>query len=164
MKDLVKQILVGHDPSIRFEVLERFPELADCESDIQFLIDILQNDHDPCVRHEAAAQLYRIEEKKPQLMANLRPRVVSALFERAWNDESVVVRHESIEVLGYIADEQSLDALRRLTTDVNLDISSTAEIALRTATRRIAEGIETRDLCSELISRWPKEQTNSLTE
>jgi HEAT repeat protein len=128
------------------------------------MINILENDHDPCVRHEVAAQLYRIEERKPQLMANLRTRVVSALFDRAWNDESVVVRHESIEVLGYIADAQSLSALRRLTVDENLDISSTAEIALRTATRRIAEGIKTHDLCSELIARWPEEETGSLTK
>jgi|ERR1041385_551529 HEAT repeat protein len=158
MKELITQMLEGAEPSIRFEILERFSDLADCENDVRTMLKLLETDADPCVRHEAAAQIYRIEEKKPQLMTNLREQAIATLIDKAWNDESTVVRHESIEVLGYLGDERSLKDLSELATDKNLDISSTAEIALRTAQRRMAWGIGADTLCSDIIAHWQDEQ------
>jgi HEAT repeat protein len=157
MKEVITQMLKAADPSIRFEVLERFSDLADCEDDVRSMINLLENDGDPCVRHEAAAQLIRIEEKKPHLMTNLRQRAIAALLERALNDESTVVRHESIEVLGYIGDERSLQNLTELAMEENLDIRSTAEIALRTAERRIKRGVKASSLCADIIETWRTE-------
>lgn len=147
-------MLEATDPSIRFEVLERFSDLADCEDDVRSMIHLLENDADPCVRHEAAAQLFRIEEKKPHLMNSLRQRAIAALLDKAWNDESTVVRHESIEVLGYIGDEDCLKSLTKLAMDENVDIRSTAEIALRTTEHRIERGITASALCTNLVDRW----------
>lgn len=154
MKDLIAEMLETAEPSIRFEILERFSDLADCEDDVRSMLKLLETDVDPCVRHEAAAQIYRIEEKKPHLMTNLRDQAIATLIDKAWNDESTVVRHESIEVLGYLGDERSLKDLSELSTDKNLDISSTAEIALRTAQRRMAWGIGADTLCSDIIAHW----------
>lgn len=154
MKEVITQMLEAADPSIRFEVLERFSDLADCEDDVRSMINLLENDGDPCVRHEAAAQLFRIEEKKPHLMTNLREQAIAALLDKAWHDESTVVRHESIEVLGYIGDQGCLKNLAELAMDENLDIRSTAEIALRTTEHRIKRGIKAGALCTDLIDRW----------
>jgi HEAT repeat protein len=155
MKEAITQMLKASDPAIRFEILERFSDLADCEDDVHSIINVLENDGDPCVRHEAAAQLFRIEEKKPHLMTNLKQRAIAALWDKAWNDESTVVRHESIEVLGYIGGEESLENLTALAMDENLDIRSTAEIAFRTAEHRIKRRIGASALCADLIACWP---------
>ena len=154
MKEVIIQMLEAADPSIRFEILERFSDLADCEEDVRSMIKILEKDADPCVRHEAAAQLFRIEEKKPHLMVNLKREAVAALLDKAWNDESTVVRHESIEVLGYIGGEDALKNLTELATHENLDIRSTAEIAFRTAERRIKQGIKASALCTDIVDHW----------
>lgn len=154
MKELIAQMLEAPDPSIRFEMLEKFSDLADCEDDVRSMLKLLESDLDPCVRHEAAAQIYRIEERNPHLMANLRDQAIATLIDKAWNDESAVVRHESIEVLGYVGDRRSLKDLSELATDTNLDISSTAEIALRTAQRRLRWGISADTLSADIIARW----------
>jgi HEAT repeat protein len=158
MKDKIRQILnITTDPSIRFELLEKFSDLASCEDDVRSLIELLENDPDPCVRHEAAAQLYRLEERKPRLMINLREKAVASLLDKACNDESTVVRHESIEVLGYVGGEECLDNLRQLATNEDLDIRSTAEIALRTAERRMKCGIKPQAICAQILASWPED-------
>src|SRR2546429_9385221 len=101
MKEKIKRILLQEpDPFIRFEVLEKFFGFVYVEEDVHFLLSLLRSDRDPCVRHEVAAQLFRIEEQKPHLMVNIRPNVIEGLLDRAEYDESTVVRHEAIEALG----------------------------------------------------------------
>jgi hypothetical protein len=164
MKEKITTILkCESDPSIRFEVLEKFYSLVDCEDDVRFIINVLQNDEDPCVRHEAAAQLFRIEEKKPTLMINLKRQTIAALLDKAYNDESIVVRHESIEALGYIGDEHSLTSLEKLSKDKNLDIRSTAEIAFHTAERRIKDGVRASDLTAHIIENWIPKSSSPTT-
>lgn len=155
MKDtIIKIIKLESDSSIRFEVLERFYTILDCEDDVRFVIDVLLSDCDPCVRHEAAAQLFRIEEQRPHLMKGVKRQAIDALLDRAHRDESTVVRHESIEALGYLGDENALRSLEALALDRDLDIRSTAEIALRTCRRRIVDGVSAGELCSHIIEKW----------
>jgi HEAT repeat protein len=155
MKAKIKQMLqIEPDAAIRFEVLERFVDHVNCEEDVRLIVSLLESDSDPCVRHEAAAQLYRIEETKPHLMNGVREHAVATLLDKALTDESTVVRHESIEVLGYIGDRDALPHLAELAKNNNLDIRSTAEIAYRTAHRRLTDDITTSGLSAHLIKHW----------
>ncbi len=155
MKEKLKTILLNEtDASIRFELLEKFFSTINTQDDVRFLIRLLHSDKDPCVRHEVAAQLFRTEEKKPHLMENLRDDVIAALLERAQRDESTVVRHEAIEALGYIGDAQTLVVLKQLATEVDIDIRSTAEIAVSTTARRMRENVTTGELADHLVRNW----------
>jgi hypothetical protein len=143
MKEEIVAILrTEEDACVRFEMLENFYEVADSESDILLLLSILNNDEDPCVRHEAAAQLFRIEEKKSYLFSPMTKNMaIKSLFTRAKYDESVVVRHESIEALGYLVDFDRLDCLDSFVQSENLDIKSTAKISTKVARYRIEKNI-----------------------
>lgn len=153
MKQKIINILrIEKDPSVRFEVLEKYLEFIDSEEDVRFLIKILFDDADPCVRHKAAAQLFRIEEKDIDLPKNLKSEIIHALLDRALNDESTVVRHESIEALGYLGDESALNSLKKLTIDENLDVRSTAIIALGTASKRVEFNLEVNQVSDFLIA------------
>lgn len=155
MKEKIIEIIRNElDPSIRFEVLEKFYHKLDNEKDVLFLLNILNNDIDPCVRHEAAAQLFRVAEKKPDLLLNLKKTVINALLDRAYNDESTVVRHESIEALGYIADKDTLKHLYSLSLNDNLDIKTTASIAHKTAKRRLVLNLKASEITDNIISTW----------
>lgn len=144
------------DPSIRFEILEKFYHSVENENDVLFIIDVLNNDNDPCVRHEAAAQLFRIAEKKPDLLINLKQVIINSLLDKAYHDISTVVRHESIEALGYIVDKNSLKYLHKLRMDDNIDISSTANIAYKTAKRRLVLKLKASEITDNIIATWGK--------
>lgn len=155
MKDILIDIIRNEsDPSIRFEILEKFYHNIDNEKDILFLLDVLNNDSDPCVRHEVAAQLFRAAEKKPNLLVNLKQIVINTLLEKAHNDESIVVKHECIEALGYITDADSLKFIHRLCNDENIDISTTANIAYKTARRRLVLNLKVSELTDNIIENW----------
>ena len=157
MKEKIIEILKTElDPTIRFEVLEKFYHQVSSDEDINLIIDILKNDADPCVRHEAAAQLFRIEEKKNSLMKNLKRKAISVLFDRACHDESTVVRHEAIEALGYIVENEDLNNLYAFTDSTNNDIKSTAYIAYNAAKQRIENNLQPKELSNHLINSWKK--------
>ena len=157
MKQKIIEIIKEEkDASIRFEVLEKFYHKVDCESDVQLLIDILKDDYDPCVRHEAAAQLFRVAERKPLLLQNLKSKAIETLLDKACNDVSTVVRHESIEALGYIADLNALKDLEHFSKSDNLDIHSTAHIALKTAKRRLEMNLTADEVTNNIIATWTK--------
>lgn len=152
MKRRIINILVEErDASVRFEVLERFLDFIDSEEDVVFLIELLANDLDSCVRHKAAAQLFRIKEKGIVVTADLESKIIEALVDRAFHDASTVVRHESIEALGYLGNESTLDSLRELIEVDNPDVSATAYIAYETAKRRAEYNIDATELGDFLI-------------
>jgi hypothetical protein len=156
MKNRIINILKNEqDPSIRFEVLEKFFEYIYSEEDVLFLMGLLIHDSDPCVRHKAAAQLFRVEEKESPLTVNLKSKIIQALVDRAFHDKSTVVRHESIEALGYLGDKSALDSLKILMGDENLDVSSTAGIAFGTAKRRVENNIDASEVANFLIETSP---------
>jgi len=156
MKSKMLQILRDEpDAAMRFEVLDRFYEYADSEEDILFLISVLNHDADPCVRHEAAAQLYRILEKKEGLFtSHSREIVVEALFDRARHDDSTVVKHESIESLAYLVDQEQLHQLEAFTISEDADISATARISSKIARSRIENGIAASSIGQFYLTNW----------
>ena len=155
-KDKIKAILLtAADASVRFEVLEKYLDYMDTPDDAIFLMDLLKNDADPCVRHKAAAQLFRVQEKDSTVTANLKQQIIEALLNCALNDTSTVARHESIEALGYLGDKGTLERLAILTTDANPDVASTARIALGTARRRSEHSLEPNQVGEFLVDRWP---------
>ena len=153
MREKIIRILnTSRDASLRFEALEKFYECAETEGDILFVISILNNDADPCVRHEAAAQLFRLEEKKSWLFSGeLRNMAIRALLARANYDQSIVVQHELIEALGYLIDREHLSDLEAFMGSDNIDISSTARISARVARIRIEKGISASMIGQVLI-------------
>ncbi|HEV7601962.1 MAG TPA: hypothetical protein VGO49_17115 [Bradyrhizobium sp.] len=157
MKEEIVAILrTETDACVRFEMLENFYEAADSEADILLLLSILNNDEDPCVRHEAAAQLFRIEEKKSHLFSPMTKNMaIKSLFTRAKYDESVVVRHESIEALGYLVDFDRLGCFDSFVQSENLDIQSTAKISAKVARYRIEKNIP----ASSIGACFAKERT-----
>ena len=153
MKNRMINILTKEEnPMIRFEVLEKFYKIVSTENDINLIIEILINDTDPCVRHEAAAQLFRIEEKKSELFKPLKRKAIDALFDRAYNDISTVVRHESIEALGYLAEKDHLTQLEKLIISEDIDIKSTAAIAYNAASIRIKNNLKANELGDFLLA------------
>lgn len=155
MKNKIAKILktCKHE-EVRFELLEQYFKCISKKEDINLIFDLLANDADPCVRHEAAAQLYRIGEKKPELLSSIRDKAVKALYSAVNCDASIVVKHECIEVLGYLAKEKDLNKLRKLIKSENPDIHSTAKIAFRMAKNRLVGNIPVNKIPSHYIAMY----------
>jgi len=128
-KQMLLKLLEAKAAFTRFEILEHYADFADAEADIFPLQKVLAQDPDPIVRHEAAAQLLKIETKKPGLTVNLRPQIQAALIKSVCEDNSVIVRHESMEALAYIGDRGAMSVLESLVGHANADINCTAKIA-----------------------------------
>ncbi len=96
----------------------------------RFLIDILINDPDPIVRHEAAFVLGKLaeNEKIKGIEAAL------TICQSAIYDQSVVVRHECVEALYAFQGEQVNKTIQLLLDDPQEEIRFTAII---TAERRL---------------------------
>src|SRR5207245_1055340 len=119
-------MLSDASPYKRFEALEHYTTLADTETDVLNLVRVLESDSDPIVRHEAAAQLLRVETSKPLLTANVRHVIRDALIKTIREDGSVIVRHEAMEALAYVGEDDALFVLESLLDDPNMDIKCTA--------------------------------------
>jgi len=142
------------NPTVKFEILEKFFHYVDCDQDIDFLIELFDTEVDACVLHEISAQLFRIEEKKPDIMRSKKKVVIEKLLYRSINDDSVVVRHESIEALGYLGDESCLEILDALKNDQNSDIKSTAHIAFENTFVRLKFNLKASELCDFYIKQY----------
>ncbi len=87
---------------------------------VALLGQVLREDPDPVVRHEAAFVLGELAD----------PAGVAALAEAAEGDASALVRHEAAEALGWIATPESQRALRLALKDPVSEVVRTAEISL----------------------------------
>ena len=143
-----------HDPAAfaRFEILEHYTDFVESEEDIGPLQEVLTLDPDPIVRHEAAAQLLKIETKRPELTANLKQQIQSALVKSIHEDSSVIVRHEAMEALAYIGNEDALPILQGLVNDSNSDIKCTALIARDILLFRLKHSLKGSELCGSLMT------------
>jgi HEAT repeat protein len=139
----------------RFEVLEHYGKLAEDESDVLHLLAVLQDDKDPIVRHEAAAQLLKLETTKPSVTARVRERMCEALRGSIRNDPSVIVRHEAMEALAYIGNEENLSVLQSLIEDPNSDIQFTARIAYDMLRFRLQKNIAGSELGAAICAVSP---------
>lgn len=154
-KENIKAIIVGGQADFkRFEMMESFAKYADEPEDIKFLVSVLKNDNSSVVRHEAAAQLLKIEQKKPWLLEQLKEYVIEELLNVVMNDKSLVARHESVEALSYIGDKNVLVRLDEIikTEDENNEIIETVKIARDIIEYRIIKDIQASELSRTIIN------------
>lgn len=138
----------------RFEVIEHFSELVSEESDILLLLDILRNDTSSVVRHEAAAQLLKIEQKQPHLLSNLKDIVIKELLHVVVNDYSLVAKHESVEALSYIGNVDVIEKFNELIEDnkTHPELLESIIIAKETIIYRSEKNIGASGLCKQIIA------------
>ncbi len=105
--------------------------LLPCEDSTAALRDVLSNDEDEVVRHEAAYYLgaLRLE------------RVIDDLVRSVISDTSTLVRHEAAEALGEIPSSRALAALRELVRSDDATVSRTASIAIDGVNARLRLGV-----------------------
>jgi len=153
MKEEIIRILQSDEPAfIRFELLEALVDYADGEEDVRLMLSILRHDKDPMIRHEVAAQLLRLEQTKPELMYLLKKTILALLKETVVNDESVIVKHEALEAIGYIGEQEELNFLLSYTRDLNEDIRTTSQVAYESLRYRIDNNIGASELSSYLLN------------
>jgi len=117
--------------AIKFEAIDRLRSFSLNKNDVSMVIDILEKHPDMMVRHEAAFVLLELEESNPRLLKEMSSIITSALSRSAKYDKSLVVRHETLEALGYVGDETCLNFLRLSTKSRNKDIQESALVALQ---------------------------------
>ncbi len=150
-------MLTSKEDFKRFELLERFAENASKETDVITIIEILESDPSLMVRHEAAARLLKLAYYKPHLIVNLTQRISGTLVKAALGDKSIVVRHESIEALGYLGGEDVIPVLSELTRDQNLDIRDSATVALDLLKFRLHENVPASKIADRIIDGSSKQ-------
>lgn len=159
-KEKIKNIILSNGENFRrFELIEHFIEFASEEDDVYFLLDILRNDMSSVIRHEAAAQLLKIEQKKPWLISAIRDKVIKHLLDVVMMDRSMVARHESAEALSYIGDGAVADKLEQMRRSMqpNDELIETLEIARDTIYYRVKFGISASDLGRSILQEYKAE-------
>ena len=123
---------------------------------VPFLLEILQKDRSSVIRHEAAAQLLKIEQKKPWVMSDMKDKVIAELLSVIINDKSLVARHESIEALSYIGDDTVLPLLNKIIKSESSDneILDTLKIAKDIIEYRIIKNISPSQLSKTIIEEY----------
>jgi HEAT repeat protein len=139
----------------KFEILEHYAKFSNSADDVKFLLEILKTDQDPIVRHEVSAQLLRIEMFYSNISIDLRDEIVKSLIDRVENDSSVIVVHECLEALGYIASKNEIQFLKDIiNTNTNCDIVSTAFIALKALELRVNYNLEPGQFWDDIYNKW----------
>jgi HEAT repeat protein len=153
-KETVKQIILGdYEDFKRFEMMESFSKYAEDSEDVKFLVKVLRNDKSSVVRHEAAAQLLKIEQKKPWIMESVKDFVIEELLNVVLYDVSIVARHESVEALSYIGDSRvliKLDEIIKNEAKEN-ELLETVQLARDTIEYRLIKNILPSELSSTII-------------
>ena len=153
-KETIKSIILGEGKDFqRFEMIENFVNYASEHEDVKFLVAILKNDKSSIIRHEAAAQLLKIEQKKPWLIDKLRSYVIEELLTVVLSDKSLVARHESAEALSYIGDKNVLETFENLiNSNITKDeIIETVITARDTIKYRMDNNIKASELSASIL-------------
>lgn len=114
-------------PAIRMLYLDEIMNTCsapDSEVVEVLLVNVLKEDKNSIVRHEAAFVLGKLYERGDIVGRQ----AVKALIEAARNDSSIIVRHEATESLGQFNNVQHV--LKELATDKNSEVAVTAQVAL----------------------------------
>ena len=116
------------DESLRVEAVWVVGSILDSEIDISLrekiedlLADVLKNDNNVVVKHEAGYQLgeHSVMRKLPALME-------SALY-----DPSELVRHESIEAIGLLEAIEAREDIKKALNDKNDAVRQTAQFVIK---------------------------------
>jgi HEAT repeat protein len=85
------------------------------------LVDVLKNDVNAVVRHEAGYQLgeHDVRKKLPELI------------DAALNDPSELVRHESIEGIGLLRLPNAIEDIKKALKDSNEAVRQTAQLVIK---------------------------------
>ena len=122
-------LLAEQDVAKRMDLVESLSEgIGTLQGNLleELLVHVLRNDDNCIVRHEAAFILGRLF-GRGGIPGKLS---WEALAESAASDPSVVVRHEATESLGWFMQQQTVDLLKRLSSDPNPEVSATADLGL----------------------------------
>jgi HEAT repeat protein len=112
-------LLVHTDNVIRTRAICVLADIAE-EDSVGHISNVLKNDKDPLVRHEAAFSLGQLG------FTN----AISALSAALSSDSSFFVRHEAAIALGVIGSESARDALHKALDDESEEVRESAIIAL----------------------------------
>jgi hypothetical protein len=121
----------------KMEMMEELLTLAQNESDptewIKLFLRIAQTDSSPCVKHEAAfntGQVFAKHESSGKL-DSMKEEIAHAFCEIVENDESLVMKHETMESMGDAGfDTPEVRALLyKYSQDENYDVANTAQIS-----------------------------------
>lgn len=116
-----KALLKHEDFDIRARAVCILVEIAEGEDDVvEPICDVLLNDPNALVRHEAAFSLGQMGYAK----------AVDALITAMLKDESQFVRHEAAIALGVIGSESARRALMQALNDESKEVRESAQIAL----------------------------------
>ncbi|MFN4336852.1 MAG: HEAT repeat domain-containing protein [Candidatus Nitrosocaldus sp.] len=115
-----KALLKHDDFDIRARAVCILVEIAEGEEAVEPISDVLLNDPNALVRHEAAFSLGQMGYAS----------AVDALIHAMLNDESQFVRHEAAIALGVIGSEHAREALMKALKDESREVRESAEIAL----------------------------------
>ncbi len=115
-------------PVQKIEFLTRIKESANMRGRLieTFLVEVLKQDADPIVRHEAAFVIAHVRACK-RMIGSL---ALHALCISAEKDQSLIVRHEALEALGEFPEPQALKTIVKFITSRNNDLRATARISL----------------------------------
>lgn len=140
----------------RFELLEHFAEVSEEPSDVLFLVDVLQNDTSSVIRHEAAAQMLKIKQRKSHLITPNQGVVINALLHVVRHDTSMVARHEAAEALSYIGDEQILAELNNIIElmESSNELLETLQLTTDTIKYRAEKKIDSSCLGDEILKEF----------
>lgn len=125
-KDLLKN---SDDESLRVEAVWIIGNIAEEVGKkhplylkvVELLVDVLKNDDNAIVRHEAGFQIGEHNMKSK----------LSALIDAAHNDPNPVVRHECIEAMGLLRAPEARSALKKSLDDPDESVSLTAKCILK---------------------------------
>ena len=115
--------------AVKFEATDDLRGFKLNKREIHKVIEILETHPDMMVRHEAAFVLLELDATNPRLLKAMRGEITTALSNRAKYDKSMVVRHETLEALGYVGDESCLGLLKSAARSRNKDIRESALVA-----------------------------------
>ncbi len=129
-------------PAQRMDLIEEVAgprSSLDGDSMEHFLVNVLERDPDPIVRHEAAFVLRHLKTHR-RISGNVAKR---ALCTSARKDESIVVRHEAMEALHCFEGEEVERTLLSMLEHDEPDIRATAAISLERRKNRLGAEKET---------------------
>jgi HEAT repeat protein len=137
-------------PGRRMDIIRGAMDLildVDCQELEEFLTRVVRDEPDSIVRHEAVFVIGALV----SFGAFKGDHAYETILEASRSEESVVVRHESVEALANFRRMESLPALKRALGDPVEDVSATARISLERLSNHEKSPCEVRAAAADLL-------------
>ena len=115
--------------ALRFLSLEKLGDLINTNNEVSKLLEILEFDPSPMIRHEVCFQIYKVCSSYPRIYEKRHKSILKKLMERYSLEESMLVRHEILEIIPYFGEPETLLEIKKIFNDKEPDIRSTAKTA-----------------------------------